>query len=181
MSESLLVHRILFLSEPINDSVANRLIGHLLLLDAQNQHAPIDLYINSPGGSVLDGLAIIDTMLCIQAPITTICLGKAISMAAWILAAGSKGQRKATPHAEIMIHQLSAGIQGEADDIEVYARRIKRQQEELIKMLAHWTGQNDEKIRQDINLDYYMTAQEAKAYGLIDEILQPYKWEENKA
>lgn len=175
MQESLLNHRILFLSEAITEEVANRVISHLLLLDAQNHEAPIDLYINSPGGSVLDGLAIIDTMLCIQAPISTICLGKAFSMAAWILAAGSKGQRLATPHSEIMIHQLSAGIHGEADDIEVYAKRIKRQQNELIKMFAHWTGQKIEKIRKDIELDYYMTAQQAKSYGLIDVILQPYK------
>ncbi len=174
-TEILLKHRILFLSEEINAQTSNRLISQLLLLDADDSEQRIDFYINSPGGAVSDGLAIIDTIRCIQAPVSTICLGKAFSMAAWILAAGMKGQRYATPHSEMMIHQLAAGFQGEAGDIEVYARRILRQQEQLIAMFSQWTGRPVEQIRTDMERDFFLTAEEAKAYGLIDELLEPFQ------
>ena len=172
--EALLRHRILFLSEPVNSISANRLIGQLLLLDADNPESPIDLYINSMGGTVLDGLAVIDTMQCIQAPVSTFCIGQAASMAAWILAAGTPGRRYAAPNAEIMIHQMAAGIQGETSDIEVHAQRILRLQDRLIHMFAKWTQQSADKVRKDMERDFFMTSEEALNYGIIDAILEPF-------
>ena len=171
--QELLRHRILFLGDPIDHQMANRLIARLFLLDAEDPRAPIDLYINSPGGSLLDGLAIIDTMLCLRAPVHTVCIGKAYSMAAWILAAGARGHRLATPNAEIMIHQLSTGIEGEAGDIEVYARRILRLQQRMVDLLCRWTGKSPEQIRSDIQRDFFLTAPDARDYGVIDGILEP--------
>jgi len=173
-ASALLSHRILFLSEPITAEVANRLIAELLLLDADNHEAQIDLYINSPGGSVLDGLAIIDTMQCIQAPVSTICVGQAASMAAWILAAGTKGRRFATPNAEVMIHQVAAAFAGQTSDIRIYTQRMVRLQERLVQMLAEWTGQPIERIQKDMEHEFFMTAEEAKAYGIVDAILEPF-------
>lgn len=173
MIEILLHNRILFLSGSVSTESANAIITQLLILDAQNPEARIDLYINSPGGSVNDGLAIIDTMHCIQAPVCTICVGSAMSMAAIILAAGSKGLRYASPNAEIMLHLMQSRIQGDSLDIQNMARRISRQEERVMNMLAQWTGQNLEKLQCDINRDHFMTAQEARDYGLIDKVLEP--------
>ena len=175
MEQTLSTHRILFLGEEITSGVANRIIEQLLLLDAVDHHAQIDLYINSPGGSVNDGLAIIDTMRCIQAPVSTICVGKAFSMAAWILAAGKSGSRYATPNAQMMIHQIHGGIRGETADIEVHYKQIKQQQAQLIAMLAEWSGQRKTKIHEDIQRYFFLTAKEAKEYGLIDNVLEPFK------
>jgi len=169
----LLSHRIIFLSEEINTHTANRIISQLLLLEANDQKEPIDLYINSPGGSVSDGLAIVDTIQCIRAPVSTICIGLAASMGAWILAAGKKGRRFATPNAEIMIHQLFSGFKGHPEDLQVYTNRIVRHQQSLVNMLSEWTGQPEKKIQTDIQRDYFMNAAEALRYGIIDEILEP--------
>lgn len=173
--EALLRHRILFLSEPITAEVANRLIAQLLLLDADDPKTPIDLYINSPGGSIPDGLALIDAMQCIQAPVSTICVGQAASMAAWVLAAGTRGRRFATPNAEVMIHQVAASFAGQAGDIRVYTERLLRIQERLVRMLARWTGQSPERISRDMEHEFFMTAEEARAYGIVDAILEPYE------
>jgi ATP-dependent Clp protease protease subunit len=166
-----LQHRILFLSEEVNRESANRIISGLLLLDAADKEAPIDFYINSPGGSIIDGLAIIDTMRCIHAPVGTICLGQAASMAAWILAFGAKGRRMATPHAEIMIHQASGGFHGQTAVMRVYAERMARLQDELVAMLAIRTGQAPSRILRDIEVEHYMSATEAKRYGIVDKII----------
>ena len=170
---ALLSHRIIFLGGRINNDLANRVIAQLLLLDAADPQKSIDVYINSSGGSVPDGLAIIDTIKCIRAPVSTICIGQAASMAAWILAAGRKGERYATPNAEIMIHQLSTALEGRSEDFRVYADYITRHQESLIQLFSQWTGQPVEKIKQDISHDYFMSAQQAKEYGIIDKILEP--------
>ncbi len=175
MDDMLLRHRILFLSETVQTTVANHIIGRLLLLNANDQHRKIDLYINSRGGSVLDGLAIIDVMHCIQAPVSTICIGQAASIAAWILAAGTPGQRYATPNAEVMIHQIAADFSGQATDIQVHALHVSRLQKRLQQMLAAWTGKTVEQISQDMERDFFMTSEDAKSYGIIDEILQPYR------
>lgn len=175
LSNELLAHRILFLSEEITPSVANTIISQLLLLDAQNPSQQIDLYINCPGGSVVDGLAIIDAMQGISAPISTICIGQASSMGAWILAAGSKGKRYATPNAEIMIHQVAAHFAGQTSDIRIYMERMLSLQNRLVKMLSLWTGQPEERIKQDMEHEFFMNAEQAKEYGIIDHILQPRK------
>jgi ATP-dependent Clp protease protease subunit len=166
-------HRILFLSDEVTAEVANQLIAQLLLLDAANPEAPIDLYINSPGGSVSDGLAIIDAMYCLRAPVSTICVGKAFSMAACILAAGTPGLRLATPNAEVLIHQVAATFGGPTSDLRVYTERLTRIQERLVQLLAQWTGQPEERIRQDMQRQAFMTAEEARAYGLVDAVLEP--------
>jgi len=167
-----LKHRILFLSEEVTRQSANRIISGLLLLDAADRDVPIDFYINSPGGSILDGLAIIDTMRCIRSPVTTICLGQAASMAAWILACGAKGRRMATPHAEIMIHKASGGFQGQTAVMRVYAERMARLQEALVSMLSERTGQLPDQILRDIEVEHFMSAADAKRYGIIDKIIQ---------
>lgn len=174
MESDLLKHRILTLSEEVNTATANRLIAQLLLLDADNHQVQIDLYINSPGGSVLDGLAIIDAMQCIQAPISTICIGQASSMAAWILAAGARGLRLATPNAEIMIHQASAGFRGYTAAMRVFTERMIRLQDRLVGMLSVWTGQPPDKIRDDMETEFYMSSQQARDYGIIDRIIEPF-------
>jgi len=172
---SLLNHRILFLSEPISSEIANDIITKLLLLDADDHQSQIDLYINSPGGSVLDALAIIDTMHCIQAPVSTICIGKASSMAAWILAAGNKGKRLAAPNAEILIHQAASSFAGQTSDIQIYTKRLIQLQERLIDMLSKWTGQNKAKIKKDMEHEFFMDAYQAKEYGIIDNVLEIFK------
>lgn len=174
MTNALLHHRILFLREEVSAETANLLVAQLLLLDADDHEAQIDLYINSPGGSVVDGMAIVDAMQCIQAPVSTICIGQAASMAAWILAAGTRGRRVATPHAEIMLHQVSAGFKGQAADVRVQADRIQRTQESLVRLFAGWTGQDTDRIRRDMERDFFISAEEARAYGVIDEVLEPY-------
>lgn len=170
---SLLQHRILFLGGEVTNDAANRIIAQLLLLDADDPERAIDLYINSPGGSVVDGVAIIDAMRCIRAPVGTTCIGQAASMGAWILAAGAPGRRCATPNAEVMIHQVSTGFGGKASDIEVYAEHTLGLQRRLVDMLAAWTGQPPERIRADMARDCFMTAEEARAYGLVDQVLVP--------
>ena len=170
----LLQQRIIFLHEPITTETANRVIAQLLYLEADNPSACIDLYINSPGGSVTDGVAIIDAMQCIRAPVSTICIGQAASMGAWILAAGSKGLRFVTPNAEVMIHQMAAGLSGNTGDIHVLANRMVRGQERLVNMLAGFTGQDKTRISTDMQRDFFMSAEEAKAYGIVDAVLEPF-------
>ncbi len=174
-STSLLEHRILFLSGMVETDIANHLVSSLLLLDADDHETPIDFYINSPGGSLVDSMAIIDTMQCIQAPVRTICVGQAASAAAFLLAAGAKGDRVATPNAEMMIHQVNANIEGSAVDMQVQARRVIRMQDNMIDMLASWTGQTKERLEKDMDRDFYLTATQAKEYGLIDQVLEPYR------
>lgn len=177
-SEALLQHRILFLTHVIGPKSANELISHLLLLDAESHTDRIDLYINCPGGSVTDGLAIIDAIRCIQAPVSTLCIGQSASMAAWILACGVKGKRYASPNAEIMIHQIAGGISGEMSDIQIHAERMLRMQENLIELFCGWTGRPEHKVRKDMMQDFFMTAEEARKYGIIDHILKPYDQKE---
>jgi ATP-dependent Clp protease, protease subunit len=174
MTDPLLQHRILFLREQVSAETANQLVAQLLLLDADDHSAQIDLYINSPGGSVVDGMAIVDAIQCIQAPVSTICIGQAVSMAAWILAAGTRGRRAATPHAEITLHQAVAGFKGRAAEVRGRAERIQRSQDSLVLLLAGWTGKDAEGIRQDMERDLAMSAEAARVYGLIDEVLEPY-------
>lgn len=172
----LLKDRIIFLGSAIDDNVANLIIAQLLFLEAEDPDKDINLYINSPGGSISAGMAIYDTMQHIRADVSTICVGLAASMGAFLLAAGEKGKRFALPNAEIMIHQPLGGTQGQAVDIEIHARRIMAMKENLDKILAERTGQPLEKIKKDTDRDYFMTALEAKEYGIIDEIMtQPKK------
>lgn len=171
LSESLLSHRIIVLGGEIDSDAAVSIIMQLLYLEAENRDERIDLYIYSPGGSITAGLAIIDTMRHIRPPVSTICIGQAYSMAAWILAAGEKGMRYALPHSEIMIHQTVARYGGRAEDIKVFTDKLMRDEEEMVTMLSEFTGQPAEKIREDIRKDYFMGASEAKQYGLIDDIL----------
>ncbi len=167
----LLEDRIIFLGYPINDDVANYIIAQLLYLEAEDPDKDINLYINSPGGSVTAGLAIYDTMQFIRPDITTICLGQAASMAAILMAAGAKGKRYALPYSRFLLHQLMGGVQGQASDIEIQAREIIRIGEMIDEVLVKHTGQNVESIRRDSDRDFFMDAQEAKDYGLIDAVL----------
>lgn len=166
----LLKDRIIFLGEPIDDYLANLIIAQLLFLQAEDPDKDIQLYINSPGGSIMSGLAIYDTMQYIKPPIVTTCLGMAASMAAILLAAGAKGKRFALPNSRIMIHQPMGGAQGQATDIEIRAREILRLRERLNLILANHTGQTVERIAADTERDYYMAAEEALEYGVIDSI-----------
>ena len=168
----LLMDRIVFLGAPINDDVANIIIAQLLFLEADNPERDIYLYINSPGGLVSSGLAIYDTMQYLKAPLNTICMGMAASMGSFLLAAGNVGKRSALPHARIMIHQPSGGAQGTAADIEIQAREILYLRSKLNALYAKHTGQPIEKIAKDIQRDNFMTAEEAKTYGLIDEVIE---------
>lgn len=167
----LLRERIIFLGGPIDDDSANIIIAQLLFLQSEDPKKDISLYVNSPGGSVTAGLAIIDTMNHIKPDVSTVCVGMAASMGAWILSAGAKGKRFALPNAEIMIHQPLGGAQGQASDIEISARRILKNREEMAKMMAKNTGQPLAKIEKDIDRDFFMNADEAKKYGIIDKIL----------
>lgn len=172
----LLKDRIIFLGSAIDDTVANLVIAQLLFLEAEDPDKDISLYINSPGGSVSAGLAIYDTMQHIRADVSTICVGLAASMGAFLLAAGQKGKRFALPNAEVMIHQPLGGTQGQAIDIEIHARHIIATKENLDHILAERTGQPLERIQKDTDRDYFMTAVEAKEYGIIDEVMtQPKK------
>ncbi|MGX7200190.1 ATP-dependent Clp endopeptidase proteolytic subunit ClpP [Enterococcus nangangensis] len=168
----LLKDRIIMLSGPIDDNVANSVIAQLLFLDAQDAEKDIYLYINSPGGSVSAGLAIFDTMNFVKADVTTIVLGMAASMGSFLATSGAKGKRFALPNAEIMIHQPLGGAQGQATEIEIAARHILDTRERLNKILAERTGQPLEVIEKDTDRDNYMTAQQAKDYGLIDEVME---------
>ncbi|WP_319466858.1 ATP-dependent Clp endopeptidase proteolytic subunit ClpP [uncultured Trichococcus sp.] len=167
----LLKDRIIMLSGPIDDNTANSVIAQLLFLDAQDSEKDIYIYINSPGGSVSSGLAIYDTMNFIKADVQTIAMGMAASMGSFLLTAGEKGKRFALPNAEIMIHQPLGGAQGQATEIEIAARHILQTRERLNKILAERTGQPMEIIERDTDRDNYMTAQQAKDYGLIDEVM----------
>ena len=169
----LLMDRIVFLGSAINDTVANVIIAQLLFLEADNPEKDIYLYINSPGGVVSSGMAIYDTMQHLRAPINTICMGLAASMASFLLAAGTSGKRSALPHSRIMIHQPSGGAQGTAADIEIQAREILYLRSKLNDLYAHHTGQPVETIERDMDRDRFMSADEAKAYGLIDSVFTP--------
>ena len=166
----LLKERIIFLGEPIEDHIANLVIAQLLFLESEDPTKDISLYVNSPGGVVTSGLAIYDTMQYLKAPVCTICIGQAASMASVLLAAGAKGKRFALPNSRIMIHQGSAGFRGNTPDVEIQMREVMHLTERLTKILAAHTGQPPAKVKSDSERDFYMGAEEAKAYGLIDEV-----------
>lgn len=168
----LLKDRIIFLGEAIDDHVANIIIAQLLFLDAEDKSKDIKFYINSPGGSVSAGLAIYDTMQYIKADVVTICVGMAASMASVLLSAGTKGKRMALPNSEVMIHQVMGGTEGQASDIKIQAEHILQTKKKLNKILALHTGQKAEKVETDSDRDNWMSAEDAKKYGLIDTILK---------
>ena len=166
------VERILFLGSEVNDGIANSLVAQMLYLDSEDSSKPIYLYINSPGGSVTAGLAIYDTIQYVKSEVVTICVGLAASMGAFLLAAGTKGNRVALPHSRIMIHQPLGGTsRRQASDIEIEAREILRMKEMLNRSLADMSGQSFEKIEKDTDRDYFLSAEEAKEYGLIDRVI----------
>lgn len=168
----LLKDRIIFLGSDVNDVVANSIIAQLLFLDAQDPGKDISLYINSPGGSITAGMAIYDTMQFIKSDVSTICVGMAASMGAFLLTAGQKGKRYALPNSEVMIHQPLGGAQGQASDIEISAKRILKMRENLNRIISERSGQPLEKVNQDTDRDYFMTAKEALEYGLIDKVIE---------
>ena len=167
----LLKDRIVFLGTPVDDDVANVVIAQMLFLESEDPDKEINLYINSPGGSVTAGLAIYDTMQYVKPPVSTICMGQAASMGALLLAAGAKGRRLSLPHSRIMIHQPSGGFGGQASDIELHAKEILRLKAKLNEILMKHTGQPLDRIEKDTDRDYFMGAGEAKEYGLIDEVV----------
>jgi ATP-dependent Clp protease protease subunit len=171
----LMVDRIIFLGEPINDYVANIVTAQLLFLESSDRTKDIQMYLNSPGGAVYSGLGIYDTMQIIQPDVCTICTGMAASMAAVLMCAGTKGKRTALRHSRIMIHQPLGGAEGQATDIEITAREIGKLKKELYEIIAEHTGQKATKIEKDGERDYWMTAEEAKEYGMIDEVLMRNK------
>lgn len=176
----LLRERIIFLGSEIDDDVANSVVAQLLLLDSENPEKDIMLYINSPGGVITAGLAIYDTMQLIKADVSTICLGDAASMGAFLLSGGTKGKRLALPNSRIMIHQPLGGAKGQATDIEIEAKEILRMKTMLNELMAQHTGQKIEKIKKDTERDNFMSAQEALEYGLIDRIITRDKTEKDK-
>ena len=167
----LLNDRIIFLGTEINDDVANIILAQLLYLESEDPDKEITLYINSPGGSITAGLAIYDTMQYVRAPVSTLCIGLAASMAAWILAAGTKGLRRALPNSRIMIHQPLGGVRGQATDIDIHAQEILFLRERMNKIMEKHTGQPAQKIKQDTERDKYMSAEDAQAYGIIDSVI----------
>jgi ATP-dependent Clp protease, protease subunit len=167
----LLRERVVFLVGPINDQTANLVVAQLLFLESENPDKDISLYINSPGGSVSSGLSIFDTMQFIKPDVSTLCMGMAASMGSFLLAAGTNGKRFALPNSRIMIHQPSGGTQGQATDIEIHAREIIKTREQLNRIYADRTGQSLEKITADMERDFFMSPEEAKAYGLIDLVI----------
>lgn len=168
----LLKDRIIFVGGPIEDAMANSIIAQLLFLDSQNTKEDIKLYINSPGGQVTSALAIYDTMQYVKADVSTICIGMAASAAALLLAAGKKGKRIILPNGEVLIHQVMGGAQGQATDIDIHARHILRIRQRLNDILANHTGQPITKVAMDTERDYFMTAEEAKKYGIVDKIIK---------
>ncbi|WP_413162152.1 ATP-dependent Clp protease proteolytic subunit [Capilliphycus salinus ALCB114379] len=170
--ERLFRERIIFLSEEVDDGIANAIVAYMLYLDSEDPNKPIYLYINSPGGSVTAGMAIYDTMQYIKADVVTICVGLAASMGAFLLAAGTPGKRLALPHARIMIHQPLGGTRGQASDIEIEAKEILRIRGLLNSILAEQTHQPLEKIEKDTDRDYFLSAEEAKNYGLVDQVIE---------
>ncbi len=171
----LLKERIVFLGGLIDDLTANSVIAQLLLLDHEDPKKDIKLYLNTPGGSVTAGLAIYDTIQHVKAPVSTICVGIAASMGAVLLVAGQKGKRYVLPNAEVMLHQVMGGVEGQAVEIEITARHILKIKERLNQILVKHTGQKMDKIERDTDRDYWLTAQEAKEYGLVDEVLKTKK------
>ncbi len=169
----LLKDRIIFLGGEIDDDVANTVVAQLLFLEMEDPDADICLYINSPGGSVTAGMAIYDTMQYIKPQVRTVCVGMAASMGAFLLMAGEKGKRCALPNSEVMIHQPLGGAQGQATDVQIRAEWLLKTKEKMIRMKAEMTGQPEEKVRQDVERDHFMSAQEALEYGIIDEIFDP--------
>ena len=169
----LLKDRVVFLGSSIDDQVANAVVAQLLFLETDNPDADINLYINSPGGSVTAGMAIFDTMNYIKCPVRTVCVGLAASMGAFLLMAGEKGKRLALPNSEVMIHQPSGGASGQATDVTIHAEWLLRTKNKMNHLMAQMTGQPLEKIARDVERDYFMSAQEALEYGIIDEIYQP--------
>jgi len=167
----LLNDRIILLSEEVNDTTASLIVAQLLFLEAEDPEKDIQLYINSPGGPVTAGLAIYDTMLYVTPDVSTICVGMAASMGAFLLSSGAKGKRIALPNAEIMIHQPSGGSRGQATDIQIQAQHIQKTKEKLDRILAENSGQPLEKVERDCERDYFMSAEEAKDYGLIDRVI----------
>jgi ATP-dependent Clp protease protease subunit len=168
----LLKERIVFLAGPISDIVANSIIAQMLFLASKDSNKDIQIYINTPGGSVTAGLAIYDTMQYVKCPISTVCVGLAGSMGATLLAAGVKGKRFALPNAEILLHQIAGGVTGEAVEIEITAKQIIKIKDKLNKILAKHTGQSLEKIEKDTDRNFYLSAEEAKEYGIIDEVIK---------
>lgn len=167
----LLRERIVFLVGPVNDQTANLVVAQMLFLESENPEKDIFLYINSPGGSVSAGMSVFDTMNFIKPEVSTLCMGIAASMGAFLLAAGAKGKRLALPNSKVMIHQPSGGAQGQATDIEIHAREILKTREQLNRLLAERTGQPLEKVQADTERDNFMSADEAKAYGLLDQVI----------
>jgi ATP-dependent Clp protease, protease subunit len=168
----LLKDRIIFLGGPIDDIVANSIIAQLLFLDSQNSKEDIKLYINSPGGQVTSALAIYDTMQYVKADVSTICIGMAASGAALILAAGAKNKRMVLPNSEVLIHQVMGGAQGQATDIDIHAKHILNVKKRLNEILAKHTGKSVERVEKDAERDYFMSAEEAKQYGIVDKIIK---------
>lgn len=173
----LLKENIIFIGTPIDDTLANLVVAQLLFLESEDPDREIQMYINSPGGSVTAGMAIYDTMQLIRCDVATICMGQASSMGSFILSGGAKGKRYALPHSRILIHQPLGGFSGQATDIEIHAREILRTREKLIELYSHHTGQPEERIRRDMERDFFMSAAEAKEYGLVDEVLYKKKSE----
>jgi ATP-dependent Clp protease protease subunit len=168
----LLKERIIFLGTPVTDEIASLVIAQMLFLEAEDPDKDITFYVNSPGGVVTAGLAIYDTMRYVRCEIVTLCMGQAASMGALLLAAGTKGKRYALPNSRILIHQPMGGFQGQATDIDIHAQEILRMRSDLNKILAQHTGQNIRKIKKDTERDYFMSAEEAKKYGIIDRVLE---------
>lgn len=171
----LLEDRIVFISGEIDDATANTVVAELIYLEAKNPDKDICVYINSPGGSVTAGMAIYDTMKYVKCDVSTICVGLAASMGAFLLAAGAKGKRFCLPNSEVMIHQPLGGAQGQASDIEITAKHIINTKKKMIDMLSENTGQDREKVAKDVDRDYYMSADEAVAYGLVDKVIKRVK------
>ncbi len=167
----LLKDRIIFIGSPIDDNVSNLAIAQMLFLEAEDPEKDIHLYINSPGGYVNAGLAVYDTMQYIKPNVSTICIGQAMSMASLLLAAGAKGKRFALPHARILIHQPIGGVQGQASDIEIHAKEILKMRDILNNILVNHTGQSMQQIQQDTDRDFFMSSEQAKQYGIVDEVL----------
>jgi ATP-dependent Clp protease protease subunit len=170
----LLRDRIVFLGTGIDDEVSNLVIAQLLFLEAEDPEKDINLYINSPGGTVTAGLAVYDTMQYVRCDLTTICIGQAASMAAWLLAAGTKGKRMALPNSRVMIHQPMGGVQGQATEIDIHAREILKLRERMNEILATHTGRPVDEIARDTERDYHMSGEEAQAYGLIDKVVRQH-------
>jgi len=168
----LLKDRIIFLGDVIEDHIANLVVAQMLFLESEDPDKDINLYINSPGGSVTAGLGIYDTMQYIKCPISTICVGQAASMAAVLLAAGTKGKRIALPNSRVMLHQPLGGVQGQATDIEIHAKEIKKIRDRLNEIIAKHTNQDIEKVARDTDRDFFMSAEEALSYGIVDKVIE---------